>query len=78
MFDFCQNMAGFTILDIPEGAATGQYRGLNVSILHAEAVHGPKPAPIFHHYGNTKEVNAYVVCACVRACVRAGCENANV
>ena len=56
VFDFCQNMAGYTILNIPTGAATAKYAGLNVSIQHAEAIHGPPPAAIFHHYSNTAEV----------------------
>lgn len=50
VFDFGQNMAGFTTLRIPEGALTQP--GLAISQLHAEAIHGPPPAPIFHHYNS--------------------------
>lgn len=28
--------------------------------LHAEAIHGPPPAAIFHHYGNTAETTYYI------------------
>lgn len=58
VFDFCQNMAGFVTLRIPEGLDVTPMT--EVSMLHAEAVHGPPPAPIFHHYGNTKETNTYI------------------
>ena len=59
VFDFCQNMAGFVTLRIPEGLTAG-LSGQNVSMLHAEAIHGPK-GPIFHHYSRyTREINAYV------------------
>jgi alpha-L-rhamnosidase len=58
VFDFCQNMAGFTTLNIPAGLTTGATS--NISLLHAEAIHGPKPASIFHHYGNTKETLTYL------------------
>lgn len=61
VFDFCQNMAGYTLLHVPEGMATPQYAGQNISIFHAEAIHGPPPSPIFHHYTNTKELNAYIM-----------------
>ena len=61
VFDFCQNMAGYTILRIPAGAITGDYAGQNVSILHAEAIHGPPPSPIYHHYGNTAEINSFIM-----------------
>jgi alpha-L-rhamnosidase len=57
VFDFCQNMAGFTTLQIPAGLATGVS---SVSMLHAEAVHGPPPAAIYHHYSNTAETATYI------------------
>lgn len=28
--------------------------------LHAEAIHGPPPASIFHHYSNTAEIATYI------------------
>ena len=59
VYDFGQNMAGFVTLRIPSGIATAA--GTNISMLHAEAVHGPPPAKIFHHYGGAnKEVNTYL------------------
>ncbi len=58
MFDFCQNMAGFCTLRVPEGLDT--VAGTNISLWHAEAIHGPPPAPIFHHYGPpNNELNTY-------------------
>eukprot|EP00658_Telonema_sp_P-2_P052760 TRINITY_DN4103_c0_g1_i5.p1 TRINITY_DN4103_c0_g1~~TRINITY_DN4103_c0_g1_i5.p1 ORF type:complete len:454 (+),score=88.83 TRINITY_DN4103_c0_g1_i5:167-1528(+) len=57
VFDFGQNMAGFTTLHIPEGVCSFPS---NISQLHAEAVHGPPPAGVYHHYGNTKEVNTFL------------------
>ena len=42
---------------MPAGLATGI---ANITQLHAEAVHGPPPAPIFHHYSNTAETTNYI------------------
>ena len=56
VFDFCQNMAGFTTLRVPEGIASESSVG--IAQLHAEAIHGPKPAAVYHHYV-AKEVNVY-------------------
>jgi hypothetical protein len=50
-------MAGFTTLRVPAGLAT--VAGSWISQQHAEAVHGPKPAPIHNHYGNAPEINNY-------------------
>ncbi|EGD77258.1 hypothetical protein PTSG_12712 [Salpingoeca rosetta] len=58
VFDFCQNMAGFTTLRVPEGAAV--QAGVNITQIHAEAVYGPPPAPIHHHYSNTAEKAVYI------------------
>ena len=51
VFDFCQNMAGFVTFAMPAGVTGPEAAGRKVSMLHAEAVHGPPPAAIFHHYG---------------------------
>ena len=56
VFDFGQNMAGVVTFSLPAGVAGPQSAGTTVSLLHAEAVHGPPPAKIFHHYGNTAEI----------------------
>lgn len=58
VFDFCQNMAGFTTLRIPDGIATTA--GVSIAQQHAEAIHGPKPSKIYHHYGNAAEINTYI------------------
>lgn len=59
VFDFGQNMAGITTLTIPEGLDTNP--GTNISMLHAELVFGPPPAPVQHHYGgHVKEVATYL------------------
>lgn len=58
VFDFGQNMAGIATLAVPEGV--DQTPGTRIELLFAEAVHGPPPAPIFHHYGNAKETNTYI------------------
>jgi alpha-L-rhamnosidase len=65
VFDFCQNMAGFTTLRLNEGVDVVA----NVTQLHAEAVHGPKPAPIYHHLTSTKETNVYITRGDGRAAV---------
>ena len=57
VFDFCQNMAGFTTLRIPAGAATTA--GQAITYQHAELIRGPKPAGIHNHYGNSPEINIY-------------------
>ena len=57
VFDFCQNMAGFTTLTVPEGLATDA--GHMLQIQHAELIHGPKPAAIHNHYKNAPEINTY-------------------
>ena len=56
VYDFCQNMAGIVEFFLPSGVAGPAMRGTNVTMVHAEAVHGPPPASINHHYRNTKEV----------------------
>lgn len=58
VYDFCQNMAGFTTLRVPAGAAV--VPNATISQLHAEAIHGPPPSTIFHHYHNAAEINNYV------------------
>jgi len=58
VFDFCQNMAGFATLRVPEGMAITP--GQNISYQHAEVIHGPKPAAIHNHYNNAPEINTYV------------------
>eukprot|EP00043_Microstomoeca_roanoka_P006639 m.64551 g.64551 ORF g.64551 m.64551 type:complete len:1035 (+) comp13499_c0_seq1:75-3179(+) len=58
VFDFCQNMAGFTTLRVPEGAA--MEAGVSITQIHAEALYGPPPAPIHHHYSNTAEQAIYI------------------
>jgi len=55
VFDFCQNMAGFTTLRLPAGLAPGA----TLTQKHAEAIKCAKPCPIFHHYGNTAETTNY-------------------
>ena len=50
-------MAGFTTLRVPEGIATVE--GAVISQQHAEAVHGPKPAPIHNHDGTAPEIYTY-------------------
>ena len=57
VFDFCQNMAGFTTLVVPEGLATAA--GQMIQIQHAELLKGPKPAAIHNHYSNAPEINTY-------------------
>ena len=57
VFDFCQNMAGFTTLVVPEGLATDA--GQMIRIQHAELLNGPKPAAIHNHYSNAPEINTY-------------------
>ena len=56
VFDFCQNMAGFTTLRVP--AVLNDVAGVNITQLHAECIHGPH-GTIFHHYSNTKEIVTY-------------------
>jgi alpha-L-rhamnosidase len=57
LFDFCQNMAGFTTLKIKEGVFTAA----NVTQVHAEAVHGPKPAGVYNQLAMyTKQTNTYI------------------
>ena len=56
VYDFGQNMAGLVTFKIPSGVAGPESAGTTVSMLHAEAVHGPPPAKIYHHYGNTAEL----------------------
>ena len=58
VFDFCQNMAGFTTLRIPDGLATKA--GVAISMQHDEPVSGPPPAPAFNQYGATTETNTYI------------------
>ena len=57
VFDFCQNMAGFTTLRVPEGMAT--VPGVAIVQQHAELIYGPKPAGIHNHYRNAPEINTY-------------------
>lgn len=57
VFDFCQNMAGFTTLRVPEGMAT--VAGQAIVQQHAELIYGPKPAAIHNHYPNAPEINTY-------------------
>ena len=46
-------------LAIPAGLSTTA--GQNISMLHAEAVHGPPPAPVFHHYPPPiREIATYI------------------
>jgi alpha-L-rhamnosidase len=57
VFDFCQNMAGFTTLNIREGIFTVS----NITQVHAEAVHGPKPAAIYNQLATyTLQTNSYL------------------
>ena len=53
MTDFCQNMAGVVTFTLPAGLGGAESAGRVVSLLHAEAVHGPPPATIYHHYWNS-------------------------
>ena len=39
VFDFCQNMAGFSSLHVPEGVVV--VANASIEMLHAEAIHGP-------------------------------------
>ena len=55
VFDFCQNMAGFTTLRLPAGLSPGA----TITQRHAEAIKCAKPCPIFHHYRNTAETTNY-------------------
>ena len=52
VYDFCQNMAGFSSLVVPEGVA--MEAGVRIVMLHAEAIMGPpeNASGIYQHYGH--------------------------
>ena len=57
LFDFCQNMAGFTTFNLKEGI----FSVANITQIHAEATHGPKPAGIYNQLASyTKQTNSYL------------------
>lgn len=58
VFDFGQNMAGFTTLFVPEGLATEA--GVSIVQQASEAIYGPPPAGINHYYTNTPEITTYI------------------
>jgi alpha-L-rhamnosidase len=67
VFDFCQNMAGFATLHVPEGAAMEP--NARIEMVHAEAIRGPPEnnSAIFNHFfrgkqtlGKSFEMNTYV------------------
>jgi alpha-L-rhamnosidase len=61
VFDFCQNMAGYARLRVPEGVAMEP--NVAIEMFHAEAIHGPPEnnSAIFNHYTSKRfELNTYV------------------
>jgi alpha-L-rhamnosidase len=68
VYDFCQNMAGYATLRVPDGVATEPH--VPISMVHAEAIHGPPAnhSAIFNHFyrgkqtvgGKSFEMNTYV------------------
>eukprot|EP01050_Picozoa_sp_SAG11_P018424 SAG11_NODE_2779_length_2979_cov_1.574306_1_plen_569_part_00 len=67
VYDFCQNMAGFATLRVPEGVATQP--NILIQMVHAEAIRGPprNNSAIFNHFfrgkqtlGKSFEMNTYV------------------
>lgn len=60
VFDFCQNMAGFVTLSVPEGQGGIATKGQSIVLRHAEAIFSEHGA-INHHYGKTAEIITYIL-----------------